>query len=195
MTSSQSASFELGRMPVEWLVATVFAPLRQLEFAVLRHGIINMFGVASPVGRDMESTTRGQTVCCKAQEGRLHDAAFMMPLLWPWVREQQVNPDQCSRADLVTQDLHSVVGDDAQVADAGVASHEHAVADTRFVHLDADKVEFRALHGSLHEGVTIAETDFEYPTGTAPEQLIEIDQVIAEVDAVYRPQFLKRPFL
>ena len=74
---------------------------------------------------------------------------------------------------------------------ACVAGREQAVTDAGLVNLDAEEVEFRVLCGLLHQRLAVAEADFEHHGGGAPEQRAELQQLLAERHAEFRPEFLE----
>lgn len=90
------------------------------------------------------------------------------------------------------QNLDRIVGYEPKILDAGVASRDQAMPDSRFMHLDPDKVCIRVLGGLLNQCVTIAKPDLEGVLCIPAEQAIDIKRLNGVLETKIRPQLLER---
>lgn len=89
------------------------------------------------------------------------------------------------------QNLDRIVGYQPKILDAGVASRDQAMPDSRLVHLDPDKVCIRVFRGLLNQRVTIAKTDLERVLCIPAKQVLDIKQLIGVLETKIRPQLLE----
>ena len=154
-----------------------------------------MLGIVRPVRRNMQRAAHFESVGAQCQERALHDAAFVVAFLRPRVRKVQVDPLQGIIRDLVLQNVKCIVSNQAKIFEAGLASADQAMSDTRIVHFDTYVVHLRILTGLLHERFAIAEADFEGSRRDSAEQMLEIERFSLESQPILRPQVLDRPLL
>ena len=155
----------------------------------------DVFRVVLPVCGDVERAARGEAIRHEIQEPRLHDAALVMPLLRPRIGEVKVDACERRQRDHCLQHLDGIMPDQPEIADARIPGLGEAVTDTGFVNLDTDEIEFRVFRRLLHQRVAVAEPDFQHHGRSASEQRFEVQQVITELHAEFRPPLLQRPLL
>ena len=109
-----------------------------------------MFGIITPVCRDVERSTRLKPTGRKFKEGGLQDPALVMSFLGPRVGKKEVDALERPFGDLVSQDLDRVVPDDAQIGNAGPPSQNQAMANAWFMHFDTDEILARVPGGSVN---------------------------------------------
>lgn len=154
-----------------------------------------MLCIIGPIGCDMQRTTGVEPVGTKLQKRRLYDAAFVVTLLGPRIREVQVDALQRSRRDLLCKHFNGVMRYQSQVSDAGILRREQTVTSARCVYLNTDIVNIAIILRLLYECVPVAETDFENAWRAMAKYRIEIQKLRIELDTVGWPQLLQRTLL
>ena len=123
----------------------------------------------------MQVATRRQTRGDQLDEWPLHQAALVVALLGPGVGKVDMHAGQRAFGDHVTQHLHRVVLDDAQIGDAALLDQLAQAADARRMHLDTKEVLVRPGLGDDCGRLPHAETDLDDVRRLPPEYRIQVD--------------------
>ena len=140
-----------------------------LQQRIVAQHLEHLLGVGLPVGGTVQVSTgleaRGQAV----YQRTLDQAALVVPLLVPRIREEQVDGVQAAgRSRRVpgrqhrVHDFNRVVRDDADVVQAELADLFEQRADAGLVHLAAQEVGFGHQAGNMGGRVAHAKADFQH---------------------------------
>ncbi|KAG0937366.1 hypothetical protein G6F31_015606 [Rhizopus arrhizus] len=157
--------------------------------------IPHLLGVVLPVGRAVQAATRAQLAHQQVGERRLQQAALVVALLVPRVREVDAHFIQRAVGDLVLQHFHRIVVVQAHVGGVVVGQRVQQPAHAGRMHLDADVITRRVVLGRAAQRGAVAEADFQHLVGGATEGGIQIARLAVVVDAETRPAFVERTLL
>src|SRR4029077_802896 len=151
--------------------------------------------VRLPVGRKPQQAARGETAREKLGERALDEAALVVALLRPGVREEDEELIHRLRRDLPLEDLDRVMTYDAHVTELPLLEPEQQPADARTVDLDAEEITRRMSTGECEKILAVAEANLDAEGRLAPEQRSRLERLRRELDAVLRPQGLESTLL
>ena len=160
VAQTQAAVLEFGQGAVIGAGRIAVRRVGQQRFAA-KH-FQHLHRVVFPVGGAMDVATRCDAAGQQRHERGLQQAALVMALLGPRVREVHMHAGQRIRGDHVAHDFNGVVLDDAQVRDAGIFNAAQQRAHTGVEYFDAQEVVVRTGQRDLLGGLTHAEADLQY---------------------------------
>ncbi|KAG0923129.1 hypothetical protein G6F32_014388 [Rhizopus arrhizus] len=143
----------------------------------------------------MDVATRCDAAGQQRHERGLQQAALVVALLVPRVREVDAHFIQRAVGDLVLQHFHRIVVVQAHVVGVVVGQRVQQPAHAGRMHLDADVITRRVVLGREAQRGAVAEADFQHLVGGATEGGIQIARLAVVVDAETRPAFVERTLL
>src|SRR5262249_17463668 len=119
----------------------------------------------------MHDSTWTQFLSYQEGERGLHQAALVVALLRPWIREKKMDGRERAVGDHVLEHLDAVVADGAQVRELFLLDPVEQAADPGAVHLDGEKIDFRMRLGDLGGGLAHARADLQDERGFSAKNL------------------------
>lgn len=157
--------------------------------------VAHMFRVVFPVRGEMEFAAGLKLARDEFHELRLHDAALVMPLLWPGIGEVEKHAVETCIGDLSFKNFDGVAAGDAQIGDAGVTGMFQKVSDAGAVDFDADEIPLRMFLREFEERVAVAETDFKHHGCFTAKERGEIQRCVVFRDAELGQPAVERALL
>jgi len=111
----------------------------------------------------------------------------MVPLLVPGVRKEHQDFIEAVVRDMFAKDVDGVVANDAHIFKGALLGAQQKPPHARSVHLDAQVVDVRIGLGQGPNHFPRAEADFQAARRRTPENGLEIQRHLREVDAVGGP--------
>lgn len=167
MAQAQAAVLEFGQGAVIGARRVAVSGIGKLRL-VAQH-LQHLHRVVFPVGGAMDVAARRNAAGQERDERGLDQAALVMALLGPRIREIDMHAGQRVGGDHVAHHFHRVVLDDAQVRDAGVLDATQQRADAGVEHLHAQEVVVRTRQRDLLGGLAHAEADLQHRRGLPAE--------------------------
>ncbi len=143
----------------------------------------------------MQAATRAQLAHQQLGKCRLQQAALVVALLVPRVREVDAHFIERAIGDLVLQHFHRVMVVQAHVVGIVLSQCVQQPAHAGGVHFDADVVARRIVLGGEAQRGTVAEADFQHLVCRAAEGGIQVTRLAGVVEAEARPAFVERALL
>lgn len=115
-----------------------------------------------------------------------------MALFVPGVGEKQLDPVQRISGNLVLEDFDRIGLKDTNILEAIGRDEMQELANPGLMDLDPDKIPFWHFCRHLGQRMSISKTDFQCHGATVREQLLQVELILAQVDAIMRPELLDR---
>lgn len=188
MSFFQAASLKFGAWPVKRVVAVMFAPFATRKQLRRTENRIDVFGVAGPIGRDVQGTAVVKSVRKQLEEIRLDDASFVVPLLGPGIGKVKIHTCQRTQRHHVREDLDRVVRNQPQVAKTRIPGLQQAVTDAWIVYLDAEEIVLWIVGRLFNQRFPVSEANFKNDWRVTSEQVGEIQCLAGVLDAKVGPK-------
>ena len=133
MPVTETAPLEFRHGALKRPVAIVLATLCAAELRGAAKNFVDMLGVVGPVGGDVDGATGSETVGAQVEKRWLYDAAFVVPFLWPGVREVKVDTRKARGWNLPRKNFDGVMDDQLQVRHPGGVCGNQAVSNARLM--------------------------------------------------------------
>lgn len=167
MAQAQAAVLEFGQGAVIGARRITVRGIRKLRL-VAQH-FQHLHRIVFPVGGAMDVPARRDATGQQRDEGGLDQAALVVALLGPWIREVDMHTGQGVGGDHVAHHFHRVVLDDAQVLDVGVFNAAQQRAHAGVEHLHTQEIVIGPRQRDLLGGLAHAEADFQHRRRLAAE--------------------------
>src|ERR1700733_14935519 len=155
----------------------------------------HLLGVLLPIGGQPQDAVRPQFVREQRDEAVIDQAALVVALLVPGIREE--NQDRVERlvGDGILQHLDRVVAQDSQVSEPLGLSAQEEPSDPGPMYLDAEIIGLRMGFGERTDHLPGAESDFQTARRAAAEKCVEIERGAVVIAAEGGPCFTPRALL
>ena len=191
VAEAHAAALELRRWTHGERFAAERGRRRRFELRARGEHLASVARVVGPVRRDVQQAARLQHARELGDERRLHEPPFVVALLRPRIREEQVDGVEASARQQLGHDVGRVARDHAHVRDGGLLEQQQQVTDAGLVHLDAEVVDRRVVQGVRDERFAVTEADVQHAPRGAAEQLVEVEPPGRLGDAEARQQLGK----
>jgi hypothetical protein len=146
-------------------------------------------GIGLPVGGGVEETAGADDPGQPCHEFRIEDAPLVVALLGPGVGKEQIDPRQAGGGQAPVQQVHGVLAQQAQVAQAAPFDLQQQVANAGAMDLDAEVIALGVARGDLRQGLAIAEADLQIDGLVVTKQSRQVEGLTrGQLDAVAGPE-------
>lgn len=151
-------------------------------------------GVLLPVGGEPQDAAALELLRDARDEVRRDQAAFVVALLVPWVREEHQHLVEAPVRQAIAQHFDRVAADHAQIAEPASIGAQQQPPDAGTVHFDAEIVDLRIGLRQRADDLARAEADLDAAQRAASEHGVQI-QHPRGFQTVCRPELHERAFL
>jgi hypothetical protein len=190
-----AAALEFGGRPERERIVAYIALLDRPEVRIAREDGARMCGIVGPIRCDMNEAAVFEDARELRNECRLNQAALVMALFRPRIREEQIDGIETLRREHMSNDLDRIALHDAYVVKTAALDEHEQMPDAGLVDFDAEIIDRPVVGRGRQECLAVAEADIEHTRRAARENGVEIELLLTEREAPARPQALERALL